>query len=397
MSLTRIIRSLPFFFPLYVIRFSIGPFPTTLIECFLGLIILCSLLPSQRYLWKQGWDKTKPWHLPVGLWILATIFAVIIAPNHFAALGLWRAYLLEPILFGILLLGSIQNEQQKNQSILAFIGSAIWIAIFCCFQFAFNLGIPHPWNTDLLHRRATGPFPYPNAVALYCTPLAALCFAYFFASKKNTPIKNSASTPFLIGFLSATLATLLAKSVGGLLAIAATCFIALVKNQRTRLWTICISAIIGITILTLPVLRTPILRNLSFGDWSGKVRLVIWKETRTMLADHPIQGAGLGAYPAVIKPYHKATWMEIFQYPHNILLNLWSETGLLGILAFTWICFTWFRLSKLQAASYQLPLFLPLLAILIHGLVDVPYFKNDLALAFFTFMVFVTLPKEKST
>jgi O-antigen ligase len=110
-----------------------------------------------------------------------------------------------------------------------------------------------------------------------------------------------------------------------------------------------------------------------------------------MLADRPIQGAGLGAYPTVIKPYHKATWMEIFQYPHNILLNLWSETGLLGILAFTWMCFTWFRLSKLR-----LPLLLPLIAILIHGLVDVPYFKNDLALAFFTFMVFVTLPKEKS-
>jgi len=49
------------------------------------------------------------------------------------------------------------------------------------------------------------------------------------------------------------------------------------------------------------------------------------------------------AYPTVILPYHKATWMEVFQYPHNIVFNLWSETGLLGLFAFAWILYTWVR------------------------------------------------------
>jgi O-antigen ligase len=165
--------------------------------------------------------------------------------------------------------------------------------------------------------------------------------------------------------------------------------ITLLIQQKTRIWTISISAIIGAFIIFTPTLRIPIVRNLSFGDWSGKVRLVIWKETKTMLSDRLIQGAGFGAYPTVIAPYHTAKWMEIFQYPHNILLNLWSETGLLGLFAFSWICFTWIKQSKLST-EYQVLALLPLLAILIQGIVDVPYFKNDLAPAFFVLIILTT-------
>jgi len=52
-------------------------------------------------------------------------------------------------------------------------------------------------------------------------------------------------------------------------------------------------------------------------------------------------------------------------------------------LAFGWIVVTWVRkrISWIAMA--------PLVAILVHGLVDVPYFKNDLAMAFWL-LVFLT-------
>lgn len=131
-----------------------------------------------------------------------------------------------------------------------------------------------------------------------------------------------------------------------------------------------------------------------------------------MLKDRPVLGAGLGAYPTVFAPYHTKTFIEIFQYPHDILLNLWSETGLLGLLAFAWIVAVWIgtvlgrkssavssekpshdsRLGAMNRApttiDYRLSTIvwlMPLVAILVHGLVDVPYFKNDLAFAFWIF------------
>jgi hypothetical protein len=174
----------------------------------------------------------------------------------------------------------------------------------------------------------------------------------------------------------------------------------------------------------LAVFATP-LRNkaisvLSFHEWSGQVRTVMWGETVTMLRDRPFYGAGLAAYPTVILPYHKAKWMEVFQYPHDIVLNLWSETGMLGLVAFAWILVTWTRLAskkgkwkaengkrdKIEGPSvplttYHLPLTpaaIPAIAVitamLIQGLVDVPYFKNDLSILFWLLILLTTASYE---
>ena len=83
----------------------------------------------------------------------------------------------------------------------------------------------------------------------------------------------------------------------------------------------------------------------------------MWTETAAMLRDRPLSGAGLSGYPTVIAPYHKDPKVEIFQYPHNIVLNFWSETGLLGLLAFGWIVFEFFRLARRRGdASLEIPL-----------------------------------------
>ena len=116
-----------------------------------------------------------------------------------------------------------------------------------------------------------------------------------------------------------------------------------------------------------------------------------------MLKDHPIFGAGLGGYPIVFRPYHHATAIEIFQYPHNIVLNFWSEMGLGGVVVFIWMVILWIRAAKKDptSKSYKLTtnsfvMIAPLIAILIHGLVDVPYFKNDLAILFWL-LIFLTV------
>ena len=102
----------------------------------------------------------------------------------------------------------------------------------------------------------------------------------------------------------------------------------------------------------------------------------------------PLLGVGLSAYPSAILPYHKATWMEVFQYPHNIFLNLWSEVGMLGILAFGWIVVTWIKTTTRDRRVSSITV---LLAIMVHGLVDVPYFKNDLAVMFWMMVLLTTM------
>ena len=79
-------------------------------------------------------------------------------------------------------------------------------------------------------------------------------------------------------------------------------------------------------------------------------------------------------------------------YPHNIFLNFWTELGLAGMVLFAWIIgrFVYLGLKLLKQESDQkgiiLGLICAMVVIFVHGLVDVPYFKNDLAVVFWVLL-----------
>ena len=152
-------------------------------------------------------------------------------------------------------------------------------------------------------------------------------------------------------------------------------------------------------------------------DFSGEVRKQQWREIWEFLSASPknfIFGAGLSGYKGAIEPYHQegiffnserdidfrrklvlfdekykaAHWrpVEIYMYPHNLILNFWSELGLLGMLLFVWMIGKMMFLSIKQNGFIALGLLGAIIVIAVHGLVDVPYFKNDLAVLFWIFV-----------
>ena len=113
-----------------------------------------------------------------------------------------------------------------------------------------------------------------------------------------------------------------------------------------------------------------------------------------LLKDHPMLGAGLSGYPTALKPYHQRTDLEIFQYPHNIFLNIWVEMGLLGLIGFIFLIVTVLRTTIIsmhsQAKACGYIVIFVLIQMFLHGLVDVPYFKNDLAILTWTLLAIFT-------
>lgn len=397
MELKKLVLWFPLVLPLYLVRFSFGPLPTTALEILLGLLLVAITYKNGWKIWPTGWKKLGALRWPLIAWTLATAIAIVTAPNHIAALGLWRAYVLEPELFAILLAAALEKKEDVIELVHALIAITTVVAAWGVFQFATNLGIPHPWNVGLAERRATGPFPYPNALALFVDPIAALALALL-ADKQWKKERAWLVT----GLIAGVVAVLVAKSVGSMVALLACAVIVGLWKKNLRAWTIGLIAAALIAMVAIPPVRTNIVDHLAFKEWSGKVRIIMYGETINMLRDHWFFGAGFGAYPDVIKPYHKATYIEIFQYPHDIILNLWSEAGLPGLFAFAWICGVWvwnsFKQKKSSAhpaTVYRLPsTIFPLIAILIHGLVDVPYFKNDLAMLFWVFAVMAMCEKH---
>src|SRR6266508_6228988 len=82
--------------PLYVIRFGLGPVPTTLLET---LIMLTIVLYIGAAVQSRSWSfQRTPVEIPTAIFLVAAAAGVLVSPNRVGALGILRAYFLEPVL-----------------------------------------------------------------------------------------------------------------------------------------------------------------------------------------------------------------------------------------------------------------------------------------------------------
>ncbi len=377
--------------PTYLVRFRIGPFPTTLLEL-LWVALMVAFLAARAGVGglrapRLERARLRPWLGPCGLLLLAGVVGVAVSPDTRAALGLFKAYLLEPVLFFGLLI-AITDDTVRLKVVRALAVSGAVVAVFALLQ---PLVAPQTlWEGT----RATAFYPFPNAVGLFLAPIIALV-AGGMKLKGRMASLNVAAVLLMFGALVA------AQSEGALIGAAVGLVALLWFHPKWRVLALLAVIFTFVAYAWMPdALRSSLQEKLLLQDWSGTVRRITWGETVDMLRDRPLTGAGLAGYPLVMRDYHKATAIEIFQYPHQIVLNLWSELGLLGLAAFAWILLTFFRLSSRPESKLQRQAAMAaMVALLVHGLVDVPYFKNDLAFLFWTIVALGTggaLPKAEN-
>lgn len=345
--------------PLYLLRFSLVGIPSTALE---GMIVILFLTTLGKMLVAQqsilATLSRREW-LCVSVFLVTGVVSVLAAPKTIVALGLFKAYVLDAVMVFWLIRQHMVSVDDWERTLRWLGGSVIFIVVFCIFQAISGFGIPAPWDIE---HRATGVFDYPNAVGLWVTPIVSL----FIARRKTMLSWMVIGAGFLAIFLAQTEAAMVA-----LVMIAA---ITVVQAQRKRLVVAVTGLAVGMAIVvSVPVVREKIMLN----DWSGQARRVTWSESLPMLMDHWMFGAGLGGYPEVMKEYHRDRRFEIFQYPHTLFLNIWTEFGVAGVVAALSLGYVIAR-RKTEPGSIAQAAQLGLLAMCIHGLVDVPFFKNDL-------------------
>jgi len=308
-------------------------------------------------------------------------------------------------------------------------------------------------------RRVVSFFGYPNAVGLYLGPIVLILIGWFiqiFRFKDNndenpnnqkTITKQISNFEFQISkqlrnikviFIALTiilsiLSIYFAKSKGALVGVAAGLVVfGLLAGRRVRWATFGIVVMVIIFTLSYAPVRNLAWQTITFTSVSGQIRQVGWSDTWRMLKDgRLITGAGLANFQAAVAPFHTegifikdyadpdfqrklvfneayrtANWqpLEIYLYPHNIILNCWSELGLAGMLLFVWIIIKYlslgisnfqFLISKQFSISnfkfINIGLICAMAVIIVHGLVDVPYFKNDLAVMFWLLVAMMSL------
>jgi O-antigen ligase len=428
--------------PLYQVRFSLAGVPSTLLE---GMILIAFAVWVARqtnflgfvrreytvkdYLANRKQRLRYPFDWEIAAWLIISFLAAGISGFSAEALGIWKAYFFEPVLVFVLVLnvfGKATSYKLQVTRIMWPLGvSALAVSVIAVLEsFTGWFAVEHFWP------RVTGPFAYPNALGLYLGPIVVILVGWvlfrIYTRYNKFPISNfQFPNIFIVLTIILSLgAIIFARSEGALIGIAAgLVLMGLLAGGRVRWATVLVVIIASAGLMSFMPFRQKIFEKATLSDLSGEIRKQQWRETWQMYRDNPemfILGTGLAGYQEAVAPYHQPGiffnferdpdfrrkivifdekykaehWqpVEVYLYPHNIFLNFWTEMGALGLLLFIWIVAKFFVVGLLSLNSQKLEignwkfvvlgLMGAMTVIVVHGLVDVPYFKNDLAVLF---------------
>ncbi len=383
--------------PTYLIRFSIGPLPTTLLEIMLWIIIIIWIIKFNKniiYHLSSIIKQNKLLSIAILLFLISATISVFTSINLRSALGEWKAFYVEPILIFFILITNYKlliTKKFVNNLLFALILSGLLTSLLAIYQHFTGWLVPYDFWQNQNTFRVTAWYGFPNAVGLFLAPLIPLSIYLITQYKLQKNIIYHLSFIVALFFvLISPLAIFFAKSTGALIGLAAGILFLLFIHKKT-LWLACLISLVSIVSLVSLPSANPIKQELLFQDRSGQIRLSIWNETWQFLKDSPITGAGLASYAEKIRPYHTTVngeGIEIFHHPHNIFLTMWINLGLLGLFAFVGILVSIFnfqfsifkQFKKLPILNYFI--LSSLIIILVMGLVDSPYIKNDMAIFF---------------
>ncbi len=92
--------------------------------------------------------------------------------------------------------------------------------------------------------------------------------------------------------------------------------------------------------------------NINDENFAVIERLAHWQAAQAMIDAHPWLGVGIGNYAEAYERYRLFNWPNPLGHAHNIYLNVWAETGLVGIVTYfaLWVSVLWVNIDVLRRA-----------------------------------------------
>jgi putative inorganic carbon (HCO3(-)) transporter len=378
-----------FLAPTYVIRFDVFGLPTNLLMLWVPLVWLIFAL------WIFSTGRFSNFRQSVIftdrrlLWLVAVFFsagtvALFIGGFSQEKLGQYIVWFVEPLtMFFIARFLAQKFPAAKSYFISAIYFFLLVSGVYAMVQYFTLHGLPPAWwgNSDE-PKRALSFFAHPNDYALFIAPLLAFLLPDVFARIKN--FRLPANSAVIFAWIAGAIGLLFSFSRGGWLGLVAALamFVLVSGNKKTAQTVATAVVIVAIVIALVPNLRYRVILPF-YGERSSVARLALWRTGWHMVQDNPALGKGLLGADHNWARYAVDPPLGHYPFPHNIFLDFWIDTGLLGLISFIALAvYGLWHGWKHRANMYAFGLMLFLVALLVHGQIDNPYFKNDLALAF---------------
>lgn len=304
--------------------------------CFVIAVVLAAY-----YSWKYDMRHVS-WmgvFLPAGLFAVISLISLVGSPNVLFGLGFYAFTVLQYILMYALLIFFVRTAAERHLVIVCLLISAAGTVLYGIYQYAHMLTLHEAEWVDnsafpLLKRRMYSTLYNPN---LYSAFLLMMMGGT--ASMSIWTRHTWHRIGYITLFAALGLCLILTYSRGAWLSVAALVFFfGLVWDKRLWLLFLLIPPILlfyhgGVTDRLLSIFYH------SEADTSVSMRLDMWYSAMEMIIEHPLLGVGWGAFKFVYPVYNELiqeAGITIF-HAHNMFLNIWAETGVLGFVCF--FCF----------------------------------------------------------
>jgi len=421
--LTHGICLLIFCLPLYLVRFNVFGIPTTVLEVIIyGLFVIWLVQRGFKGM-RKDLKGFKGVILPIALIIIGVSLATIFSSDLRTSAGIWKAWFIDPLLLFIVIISSIKSLNQIKKVLYSLFLSGVVVSIISLVYLIQDKFDPSG--------RLQAFYNSPNYLAMYLAPALIISFwilsseAVYFLKPVRRPSEapHSSSSASLSRFartmpasacgkfqkvyrfafiplftICLLLSIIFSQSFGAWLGIIVAIGFGLIlyfyesKNKK-MVWIILILVLAAVLFLG----NVKLFVSIS-GDSSIMARLLIWQKAWQVFQTKPVLGIG----PGTLNNYFPSYPQWGVPQPHNVYLAFLVQTGIIGFIGFLWLL-VWFFKIGIKNLKYKIKpkalgrarllgnwelrignliLISIMIYILVHGLVDTTYWKNDLSIIF---------------
>lgn len=395
------------FAPLYVWRFSFFGLPTNFLMLLgffvIGVVFYFSWRKDHLAKFIVQWKLLpKPVKLLSGLFFLAVMLSLLVGGVSMEKFGQWIVLYVQPVTLAMLAYAYLAEGKDWRSKVVhllyLMVALAGWLALVQYFTL-WTLPIEYAGN-PVEPKRAIAFWSHPNGYGLFVVPILAWLLPDL-ARRFTALLSKFNKHDFwaLVCWLFGAAGIVVSLSRGAWLGLTAALLVSVLffGSKKFKFLTLGLVILMASVIYLVPSLNTRIMAPFTVGEQSANSRLSLWRAGLNGIVDAPIFGKGITGFSNNWDNYNPDPKLSHHNYPHNIFLNFWIETGLLGVVSFTLLCLYFiYRGWKDRRNPYVAGLALFLVAMFVHGMIDNPYFKNDLALIFWLMLALSLVPEKAS-
>ncbi|MDP2940732.1 MAG: O-antigen ligase family protein, partial [Candidatus Omnitrophota bacterium] len=277
---------------------------------------------------RRGLPDVKTIRLPLILFALALVISTCRAQDKLNSLGELYNYA-GGIILMLACAGLSSRDKEKTLSALAWAGFFIGLLAIIHYQYFFGSHgllaylakekVPADnYLLDILGRgRAFYPFLNPNILAGYL----AMAIPLALAREKKALL-----------MIPMFLALILTQSLGGFLSLFAALAVYFYLRGKPGKKDFLILAALAALLIVFFLLRSLTGKAHTQPAFSSLMRLNYWTGALEIIRSHPLFGVGPGNFN-----------LPQARFAHNSYLQIWAETGILGIASFLWLVILIFK------------------------------------------------------